>query len=154
MFAHQNALETKHGLEGTIVIEVKNHGVFTGMDSRIGFRYNPECAIDEVNTALGPKDGEVTITLRGSYLGMGDEMVTVNGVTKPDSGLTTRDWQGSNLKLLRVRMPTASLGETLKPKRVEVTSRRNGKCIWTPQGTEQAVEAKKASVPKNKVSNT
>merc|ERR1712072_595899 len=129
-FARQNALQAEHGLDGTIVIEVKNHGIFTGMDSRIGFHYNAECSIDDVKVALGPKDGEATLTLRGSHMGMGDELVTVNGVTKAEAGLTKREYQGSNIKLLHVRMPTAALGGKLKPKRIEITSHRTGRCVW------------------------
>merc|ERR1712159_529309 len=112
------------------------------MDSRIGFRYNPQCSLQEVDVALGPIDGEATLSIRGTHLGMGDESVLVNGRHYADAGLTKREVEGSNIKALHVRVPTSVLGSLLKPKSVQVSSRRSGKCIWKPQHPNSSLKEK------------
>lgn len=142
LFGKKNALALDRGLEGTIVIEVRNNGVTNGVDSLIGFRYNAKCALNSVKAEHGPADGEMTLVLSGSHLGMGDERVTVDGATIADPGLTMRHRDDDDVQELRVRVPAAMLqSRDGMPKQVVVMSHRTGTCRWKAQKKAKQKEA-------------
>jgi len=130
-FANANKLGLHEGLDGTVVIEVKgDQGVMSGVDSLIGFHYNAKCRITSVASRRGPADGEVTLVVTGSHLGMGDEMVKVNGMITIDPGVIERRRDDANVEELRVRIAASRLDASGMPHHLKVSSSRTGNCEW------------------------
>jgi len=125
-FAKVNGLSADQGLRGNVVIEtLSGKGKARGMDTQIFFQYNPTCNMRKVQTMMGPADGETTLMIEGSHLGMGDETILVDGKVV-DSGVTVRQRSGSNVEMLAIR----SEGLEAMPKEVVIKSSRTGVCTW------------------------
>jgi len=122
-YAAANHLQTSDGLRGNVIIETMLNGKASGMDTQINFRYNPRCKIERVETTPGPADGDATLLISGTYLGMGDERVFIDDKPMP-SGFTVRSRQGSNIHQLAVRSTAA------EPQRITIKSARTGECSW------------------------